>query len=145
MSDLIALVQAEVERAMRSYQTEAYGTVTSYDPDSHSVKVMVQPDGTETGWIRVGEQHIGNGWGILSGLQINDQVKLSIVKGDINNATISGRVHSDQDKPPKVEAGEMILQHTSGSMIKFGKDNSVTMNSAAAMTINSTGTLTING
>jgi phage baseplate assembly protein gpV len=145
MSDLIALIRNEVERAVRSRFTKQYGTVSSYDPTNHTAKVMVQPAGYETGWVRVSEGHIGNGWGIVSGLQVGDQVTLSPVDGDINALEITGRTHSDQDKPPTAQSGEIVIQHTSGAMIKMAANGDVTHHSAGNINITSSGIVNING
>jgi hypothetical protein len=72
-------------------------------------------------------------------------VTLAPVDGDINTLAITGRVHSDQDKPPVARSGEIVMQHTSGSQLKFAADGSVAVVSSAGLTINSGGTLDING
>lgn len=144
MSDLEAMIQNAVERFMGSRVTEKYGVVTSYDPQKHTAKVMIQPDNFESGWLRVSEGHIGSGWGIVSGLQVGDQVKVSVAQGDINNGSIAGRVHSDQDQPPVAQSGEIVIQHTSGAKIMMAADGSVSVHSSGPLAITGA-TVSING
>jgi uncharacterized protein involved in type VI secretion and phage assembly len=144
MSDFEAYLFNLIDRYMSTRVTEKYATVTSYDEFNHVAKVMIQPDEFETGWLRISEQHIGNGWGIVSGLQIGDQVKVSVSQGDINNGTITGRVHSDQDKPPVAASGEIVIQHESGTKITMSADGGAAINSAAALTITATGAVSLN-
>jgi hypothetical protein len=62
------LIMRCIERFMASRFSERHGLVTSYDPDKHLAKVMFQPEGQESGWIPIETGHIGNGYGIATGL-----------------------------------------------------------------------------
>lgn len=114
---------------MQGVVTELDGVVTSYDGSAgkHYAKVKLQPGGQETGWIHVGESHIGNGWGILSGLQINDQVTVRFQGGDLESGRIVGRLHSDVDQAPACAAGELLLQHQDGRKIYFDQAGNLTI------------------
>lgn len=136
MSDIVSLVQSEVERALRARFVDKYGVVTSYHPEKHLAKVKMQPDGLETGWLRIHEPSIGNGWGIVTGLSIGDQVKLESTNGDVNNLYISGRVHSDADAPPRADSGEMVLKHQGGMTMTFSNDGKLNITGPADVTIN---------
>jgi hypothetical protein len=94
---------------------ERHGLVTSWDPDKHLAKVMFQPEQQESDWLPVEREHIGNNFGIAVGLtpgdgkQTGDQVIVRYHAGDVESAKIAKVVHSDQDKPPRVESGEMVM------------------------------------
>lgn len=124
------IVHRDMERLLSSRYSERIGLVTSYDPDRHAAKVSFQPEGFESGWIPIHGHHIGNGWGIVIGHQIGDQVRVSFQEGDMETGAIVARLHSDEDKPPRVESGEMLLRHESGSRIMFGRDKSLTVTDA---------------
>lgn len=125
--DLERMVQHIIERLMAGRYTERHGLVTSYDPKTHLAKVTFQPEGQESGWLPIETGHIGNGFGIAIGLtpgdgkKTGDQVIVRYQEGDIESGKIVQRVHSDQDKPPRVESGEMVFWHKNGAMIFFNK------------------------
>jgi phage baseplate assembly protein gpV len=121
-----------VERWWASRYSERHGLVTSYDPDKHLAKVTFQPEGQESGWLPIETGHIGNGFGIAIGLtpgdgkSTGDQVIVRYQEGDFESGKIVQRVHSDEDKPPRVESGEMVFWHEKGAKIFFAKDGSLT-------------------
>lgn len=64
----------------------------------------------------------GGGQGAGGGNQEQgDQVIVRMQEGDIESGKIVQRVHSDKDKPPKVQSGEMVFWHKNGAMIFFNK------------------------
>jgi phage baseplate assembly protein gpV len=140
--DLLNLIRREIERFHASRYTERHGLVTSYDPDKHLAKVTFQPEGQESGWLPVETNHMGDGYGILIGLtpghgkgdgskNAGDQVIIRYQEGDFESGKIVKVVHSDQDKPPRVEAGEMLIKHKSGSSISWNKDGEIIIEQAS--------------
>lgn len=123
MSDLENLVYSLIEKYNNGGSAglghpkshEQHGIVTSYDPDKHLGKVTLMPEGQETGWLPIETSSIGNGYGIAVGLQpgdgkkSGDQVIVRFQEGDLESGKIVQRVHSDGDKPPKVESGELVI------------------------------------
>jgi phage baseplate assembly protein gpV len=115
MSDIESTVLRLVEKWWADLRTERHGIVTSYDPDTHLGKVMFQPEGQESGWLPIETGHIGDGYGIAIGLQPGDgkekgdQVVVRYQEGDLESGKIALRVHSDDQKPPKVESGELVI------------------------------------
>ena len=94
---------------------ERHAIVTSYDPERYLAKVMLMPEGQETGWLPIETGHIGNNYGFAVGLQpgdgktTGDQVIVRFQEGDLESGKIVQRVHSDDDKPPTVQSGEMVM------------------------------------
>lgn len=134
---------AQLTNALRLHQSDGStgprkGTITSYDPGNHSVKVLIQPDGFETGWIQLDALAVGNGWGLLSGPQIGDEVSVSFDMGDPNLGSITGRHFNDTAPPPAVPSGETWLVHRSGSLLKFHNDGTVEIQAAAGMSYKAT-------
>jgi hypothetical protein len=113
--DLENLILSTVERVLAGRRSERHGLVTSYDPDKHLAKVTFMPEGQESGWLPIETGHVGNGFGIAVGLtpgdgkKTGDQVIVRYQEGDFESGKIVQRVHSDQDKPPRVESGEMVF------------------------------------
>ncbi|MDY7559974.1 phage baseplate assembly protein V [Pseudomonas sp. CCC3.2] len=124
--------------ALRQHQSDGSthprkGTISGYDPSSHSVKVTVQPEGFDTGWIQLSALGVGNGWGVVTGPQLGDQVSLSFDGGDLNLGHVTGRYFSDASPPPAVPSGETWIVHSSGSLLKFRNDGTVSLHSGVAL------------
>jgi phage baseplate assembly protein gpV len=126
--DLERLILGVVARYMAGRYHEKHALVTSYDPKKHLAKVTFQPSGQESGWLPVEVNAVGESYGILMGLQPGgggalppsaaggdpsqnqgDQVIVRFQEGDFESGKIVQRVHSDQDKPPEVASGEVMI------------------------------------
>lgn len=134
---------AALTNALRLHQNDGStgprtGTISSYDPGSHMVKVQIQPEGFETGWIQLNALGVGSGWGVVSGPQVGDEVTVSFDNGDPNLGRITGRHFSDAAPPPAVPSGETWIVHKSGSLLKFHNDGSVEIEAAGGMTYTAT-------
>lgn len=114
------LAYVAIERNKRSalgtaVYHERHAIVTSYDPQKYLAKVMFMPSGQVSGWLPIETGHIGEQYGIAVGLQPGDgktqgdQVIVRYQEGDIESGKIVQRVHSDNEQPPQVQSGEMVL------------------------------------
>ena len=127
---LTNLIYQCIDHAMSRQMHPRIGIVSSYDPATHSVKLMRQPENIETGFIPLPSHAIGSGWGIVTGPQVGDQFVMGFVGGDVEVPFIAGRLFSDQEKPPTVQSGEILMKHQSGSSIAMRADGSVAHTSA---------------
>jgi phage baseplate assembly protein gpV len=130
--ELANFIHHEIERHLaQNRDNKRMGLVTSYDPKTHMAKVMLGPSGHETPWLPIARQHMGNGWGIVIGLtpgdgiSTGDQVEVTYHGGDLDSGRITGMYHSDQDQPPQVQSGEILLQHQSGSKVYLDQNGNV--------------------
>lgn len=119
-----------------------FGLVSSFDPNSFSAKVLIQPENVLSGWLPVLSSWVGNGWGFVAPIPPGTQVVLLALEGDAEQAIIAGAVWSLVDKPPVVPVGEAWLYHQSGSVLKVCNDGTIQMN---AKTVNITGNLVVSG
>lgn len=124
--------------AQRQYQDSGAtysrsGTISGYDPGSHCVKVTIQPDGYDTGWIQLSALGVGNGWGVMTGPQIGDEVSVTFDGGDPQLGKVTGRYFNDDRPPPPVPAGETWIVHQSGARLRFNNDGTVTLHSDVAL------------
>jgi phage baseplate assembly protein gpV len=122
----------------RQYQHNGYtyprtGTISSYDKGSYTVKVTIQPENLETGWIQLDAVGVGNGWGVAVGPQLGDEVTVTFDNGDPNLGRITGRHFNDTNTPPPVPSGETWLLHKTGSFIKLNTDGTVSVHSGVAI------------
>lgn len=120
--DLTASMRNEAQRVLDEVADSRIGLVTSYDPESYAIKVKIQPDGVETGWMAVASIAVGNGWGLYFPPEIGDQAVITFQEGDINSGICHGFLYNDEDKPLKVGSGEWWLVHKSKTHIKFLKN-----------------------
>lgn len=107
--------------------TSRMGLVSSYNEENHAVKLKLMPEGVETGWIPLGSQHIGNGFGIAIGPEIDDQMEIAFQEGDLENPRVIARHFSDKDKPPKVKSGEIMIRSKKGTKLFIDKDGAMTV------------------
>ena len=134
--DLINLIRREAGRLDNARSMPRYGLISSYDPKRHAVKVKLQPEGIETGWVPMASSHIGNGFGVAVGPNIDDQVVVGFMEGDIDQPFIMGRMFSDKDNPPEAKSGEVVIKHQSGTTITIDKAGALTIsNDDRAVTI----------
>lgn len=117
------------------------GLVTSYDPATHSVKVEVQPEGVESGWMPIQTMQIGAGWGVYAAPSQGDQAVVMFIEGDAEACVCIGFLPSDVDRPPNVPAGEIHLVHKAGAYLKLLSDGSIASNGTWAHT----GDMTVTG
>lgn len=135
MSSIVDLILRESDGPANARTHPRWAHVTSYNEDTHAVKLRVQPEGTETGWVPLGAIAVGNGFGINAGAKAGDLVLLAYVDGDHDTPTIIGRFFNDKAKPPKVKGGEFAIWHESGTRHVFAKDGSHTATHARGGTM----------
>jgi phage baseplate assembly protein gpV len=114
-------------------------TVSSYDADNFCAKVLLQPEGIETGWLPIASPWVGNGWGMFAAPSPGDVVTVNFQEDDTNAGIISLRLFTDSARPLSVPAGDFWLVHKSGSMLKFHGDGTVELTSAGTLTVKAPG------
>lgn len=128
--DLENLIFRCLERFWAAQDKSRHGLVTSYDKKKHAAKVRLQPSGVETGWLPIHAGLIGDGWGVVAGLNVGDQVTVDFENGHLDVGKIVNRIHSEKDKPPEVEAGEFMAYKKDTGSIKWDKDGNITWTGA---------------
>lgn len=107
-----------------------YGLVTSYDPKAYAVKLMLQPDGVETGWVPIKTQAAGSGWGVAMAPVAGCQARIEYTDGDPDHGVVTGFLFSDDDNAPTFEGegpqpGEFFVRDKAGSFLRFMTDGNV--------------------
>ena len=77
MEDLANYNRQQMERNSRNYQEPRMGLVTAWDGNAIAAKVKIQPEDFESGWLPVGVDWMGYGWGFIAPLAEGDQVLVS--------------------------------------------------------------------
>lgn len=144
------LLNQQAARAQASSQTSAgtrLGVVTGYDPADYAVKVMLQPDGIEMGWMPLKSPFVGNGWGMFCAPSIGDLVEISFQEGDGGAPSAGLRFFNDSERPLAAPSGEFWLVHKTGASIKATNDGKITLTdpSGTAMQLANDGSVRITG
>lgn len=94
-------IRRDTEQIVASLAQPRFATVTSVDPNTHSVRVTIQPEATLSGWIPdASAVSAGGGFGIVAPLGMGDQVLVVHPHGDTDHPVVVGRLFSSIDMPP---------------------------------------------
>jgi hypothetical protein len=113
------VMRREAAREATAHAQLRLGTVTSYDPTRYAVKVSLQPDGTEAGWMPLAALFVGNGWGIGVGPQIGDTVIVDFQEGAHQAPIAMLRMYGAKNVAMPVPSGEIWAVHQTQSCLKF--------------------------
>jgi phage baseplate assembly protein V len=111
------------------------GVVTAYDPNTYSAKVLIQPEGYETGFIPIGSEWVGSGWGLYCPPTPGDEVEINYQEGGKNAPYIGKRFYGNLAPPLNVPSGEFWLVHKSGTALKLTNDENASLNVAGNLNI----------
>lgn len=147
MKALINLMRKQSGLVNDQRSTTRIGTVDAYDPNYYMAKVALQPEGTITGWLPLGSQFVGNGWGLFCAPSIGDMVEVEFEGDNIEAGICCHRFFNDIDRPLNVPSGEFWIVHKTGSLLKFHNDGSVEVETAGDLnaTVGGQANLTVTG
>lgn len=111
------------------------GTISGYDPNKQAVKVLLQPEGIETGWIPLGSVWVGNGWGAVFAPATGSQVEVTFLDDHPDSGCCGLRFFSNVEQGPAAPSGEMWLVHKNGQSFKLTNDGKITLNDGHGATI----------
>lgn len=134
MQGMFNMIRGQVLQILAQVGFPRRGLVTSYDPNTYTVKVQLQPDGTETGWLQLASPWIGNGWGLHIPPSIGDDVEVHFQEGRKDAGYVCQRFYNDVDRPLPCPSGEFWLVHKSGSSLKFTNTGDVLVSSNRDLT-----------
>ncbi|MEC7986948.1 MAG: phage baseplate assembly protein V [Myxococcota bacterium] len=100
--------------------------IDNVDPDQLGrvkVKYPMLPDAPESYWARLVMPMAGKERGWMTIPEIDDEVLVSFVRGDINNAIVVGSLYNGKDTPPYANEDEKnnlrVFQSRSGHRLTF--------------------------
>ena len=134
MKELLNGLRQAAQMTTQGQAQTRLATVTSFDPNTYSAKVLLQPEGQETGWLPVTSPWTGNGWGLFCPPTPGDLVHVEFQEGGIEAGLIVGRFFNDIERPLATPSGELWIVHKSGSLLKFHNDGSVELTAAQNLT-----------
>lgn len=111
------------------------GEVTGVNPATYTAKVRIQPDGFETGWLPIGSDAVGDGWGIFALPAPGDLVQVTF-QGDWDAGVVTTRFFNRKNRPTAgLAAGEFLLEHKSGSRLRFHANGDVQLDVAQNLNV----------
>lgn len=124
MRGVLNLIHREIARARMNWAVPRIGEVSLYDKDRYLVKVKIQPEGYETGWIPLATPYAGKDFGMMVGPCLGDQVLVEYQESDYQTGVVTARLFNEVDTNPRPapECGEVFIIHKSGTFLKL-KDN----------------------
>ena len=127
MVDWIETIKLHAATQAGALGQPRHALVTSVDPTSHSVKVSIQPEGIESGWIPDAVV-AANGLRIACPAEIGTQVLVVPIEGDAEHPVVVARLFDVSVTPPTspgtghpVQAGEIGIFLDGGSYMHLTK------------------------
>ena len=151
MDRLRSIMKIQAALVMGNLAFARIGLVSAAAPHMAMVKVKIQPENVETGWMPVLTPFVGNGWGLVAHLSVGDQVVVLFQEGRQDVGIVIGALFSAVDLPPDATQppadleGQFWLQHKSGSLLKFTNDGNVTIVSNGDLDVTAGGTVNVTG
>ena len=119
-AQMLAAQQADAQRAgLRC------AVVSAFDADAYAVRVRLQPEDVETGWLPIATLAAGAGWGLQLAPKLGAVAIVQFERDAIDAGIVTGFQFGDRLRPQAVPAGEFALRHESGSRLHFRADGSV--------------------
>jgi hypothetical protein len=119
---------------MAGFSPTKYGTVSSYNPTDYTVKVILQPEGIETGFVPLAAAWVGNNLGAVFGPSVGDVVRLDFIDGSAQATVVGGRFFSVNARPPVVQSGQAAIVDSHGSYVRLNNDGTITMGAPTGIT-----------
>lgn len=151
MEEVMNAVRREAARTHARTAQPRMAIVSSYNPETYSVKVKLMPEGIETGWAPLASQQVGNGWGLFSPPSIGDQVVVVFQEGSGGSPVVIGSIYNDEDRPVVGDIqgtpdGEARIVNQSGARIRLLKNGQIEIRQKAGtqVLLNPDGSVDIN-
>jgi phage gp45-like len=125
MHGLLDALRVQAAKLDRTLGQPRFGTISSFNSANYTARVLLQPEGTVTGWLPVLSAWTGAGWGIVCPLTAGDQVFVLSQEGDAEHGVIVGCAFSNRTPPPRVATDEFWIVHKSGASLKLKTDGTV--------------------
>lgn len=132
-------IRGMVREMLSGLATVRIGILTDYDPNRPAVKVNLMPDEIETGWIPLRTCLAGPSFGVFVGPTAGLEAVVLFQEGSIDVGICIGFLGNDEDVPPSVPAGQMLLVDSNGSSLAFTNDKKLTLTDGAGSTVAMTG------
>lgn len=131
---MIELIKRIVAEFMAAFSPPKYGTISGYNPNNYTVKVKLQPEGIETGFVPLSAIWVGNNMGAVFGPEIGDVVKLDFIDGHAQATVVGSRFFNVNAQPPIVQSGQGAIMDSTGSYVRLNNDGTITLGAPTGIT-----------
>ncbi len=131
---MIDYIKSIVADMLNMQKRTEIGTITAYNPNNYTVKVQIQPDGPETGWIPLAASWAGNGMGAVFGPVIGTDCRIDFIDGQIEASLAGARFFNSKNPPPVVQSGQGAIVDGAGSYVKLNNDGTITLGAPTGIT-----------
>lgn len=147
---LVNQIKRVVSEFLSNLTLSKYGLITAYNPNNYTVKVLLQPEQIETGFIPLATVWVGNNLGAVFGPAIGDSVKLDFIDGSVQATVVNGRFFNNSAQPPLVQSGQAALVDSKGAFVRLNNDGTITLGAPSGITattplLTQNGNLQVNG
>ena len=131
---MIETIKAIVADMLNLQQRTQHGTITAYNPEAYTVKVNIEPNGPETGWIQLAAAWSGNNLGAVFGPPIGTPCRVDFVDGKEEVSLAGGRFFNVNNRPPVVQSGQGAIVDGAGSYVRLNNDGTITIGASTGIT-----------
>ncbi len=131
---MIETIKRVVADMLNMQAKTQYGTVTAYNPNNYTVKVMLQPAGPETDFIPLTAAWAGNNLGAVFGPPIGTDCRVDFVDGVVEASIAGGRFFNSKNPPPVVQSGQGAIVDGAGSFVRLNNDGTITLGAPVGIT-----------
>lgn len=159
--ELSHLIKHQSAGQTKEFRAFLYGHIAVYRPNPPSVQCIIPSLAGQggrpvlTAWMPLGSPAAGNGWGIqvapfggasFENPTAGEQVIIGVFDRSYGTVSALMMTWNSAVIPPDVslQAGEMITQHISGSLLKFNADGSVSLTTNTDLDVTVGGDLNAN-
>lgn len=151
MQDMLNAMRREAERVGANIAHPRMALVSSYNPDTYQVKVQMQPENYESGWMPLASPGVGSGFGVFVPPAIGDQVVIIHQEGNSGSPVAMAGVYNDTDRPVVqgiggCPANEIRIVHKSGARLRMLSDGTIEIQQQGGtrLQLNPDGTVDLN-
>jgi len=119
---------------LSSFFVGRYGVISSFNPQNYTVKVLIQPEGTETGFVPLTAPWVGPNFGMVFGPNGGEQVMLHFIDGSLQATIVGGMMFNDSMQPPPITAGQFAVVDSKGSYVRLNNDTTITLGATGGIT-----------
>ena len=120
MPEWLNAIKSHAARMDAQAARPRWATVTSFDPDTHSARLRIEPEGIDVGWTPVSAVSVGAGIGMVAPPAQGDQVLVEPVEGSGSGWAVMGRFFSTKNAPPVSPATEKAVQPNEIALVSSG-------------------------
>ena len=124
--DLLNIMRREAIKVGAGVAKTELAEVTSYNPATYSVKVLIGSSEIESGWLPLGTAMAGPGYGVFMPPFPGDLVDVHFVEGDLQNGYSATRFfQKGWVGANKAVSGDMWFINKAGVQLKLNHDGTV--------------------